>query len=129
HVHHQAAVAFRPDVPLQHPSPDRAAHPSAAWAGPTVATGESRLLTSNGLSPQVRSSSSVAVWPRMISHRGFSGGQSVLTELLKAFASRAWRGGVTGVHLARYDVTEATTVHVDDLDISPSKIGETAQRI
>jgi ATP-dependent Clp protease ATP-binding subunit ClpA len=26
-------------------------------------------------------------------------------------------------------VTEATTVHVDDLDISPSKIGETAQRI
>jgi ATP-dependent Clp protease ATP-binding subunit ClpA len=34
----------------------------------------------------------------------------------------------TGVRLAELRVTE-DTVHVDDLDISPSKIGETAQRI
>src|SRR5258708_6397034 len=42
--------------------------------------------------------------------------------------SMATPDGSTGARLARSSVTEAT-VTVDDLDVSPSKIGETAQRI
>jgi ATP-dependent Clp protease ATP-binding subunit ClpA len=57
-----------------------------------------------------------------------SGAQAVHTEPLAPAVRRAATTVRRGVRLAFSTTTEAD-VHVDDLDISPSKIGETAQRI
>ena len=103
HVHHQAVLGRRPDVALQHASADRAAHPGAACSCPGCRTLAEQPLSTFRFK---------RVWPA-----------GHARSLIRADFTAGLR--LAPLHVAR----RRTRVHVDDLDISPSKIGETAQRI